>query len=163
MPHKYLVKEFEEFGRSATNAETLMQHISERIHAHIPRYNWVGFYLIDKDDTGMLVLGPHTGSFTPNLKISLKQGLCGAAASTGRVVVADNVAGDPCYLAASDMVKSQISVPVMAHSRGVGVFNVESYFMATFKPAIERQFVESCATIVGKCVERAAPLSLVNA
>lgn len=163
MPHKYLIKEFEGLGRSATNAESLMQHLSQRIHAHIPRYNWVGFYLIDKEDAGMLVLGPHTGSFTPNPRISLSQGLCGAAASSGRTIVADNVAGEPRYLAASDMVKSQISVPVMAHGKVVGVFNVESYFMSTFKPALERQFVEACAEIVGKCFEQIAPRSLVNA
>src|SRR4051812_44818725 len=34
MPHKYLLKEFEEFARSAPNAEALMQHVSQRIHVH---------------------------------------------------------------------------------------------------------------------------------
>lgn len=163
MPHKYLIKEFEELGRSAGNAEPVMQRISERIHAHIPRYNWVGFYLVDRKDSSSLLLGPHTGSFTPNPKISMSQGLCGAAASNGRIVIADNVADDPRYLAVSDMVKSQISAPVMAGIRTVGVFNVESYFMSTFKPAVEREFVEACATIVGKCFVRTAVSDLISA
>ena len=70
MPHKYLLKEFQDFARSAPKAEVLMQHISERIHMHIPRYNWVGFYLFAEKDLSTLVLGPHAGSFTPNPKIS---------------------------------------------------------------------------------------------
>src|ERR1043166_1611468 len=102
MPHKYLLKEFEDFARTAAKTESLMQHVSQRIHLHIPRYNWVGFYLLDPNDPTMLVLGPPTGSFAPNQKISLNQGICGAAASTRRVVVVDNVTLDPRYLQASD-------------------------------------------------------------
>ncbi len=162
MPHKYLLKEFEDFGRSAPNTESLMQHVSQRIHMHIPRYNWVGFYLIDKRDFATLVLGPYTGSFTPNPKIAIGQGICGSAASMLRTVVADNVSEDPRYLQASDLVKSQISVPVVARSRTVAVFNVESYFMSTFKAALEREFVENCAKAVARCFERTEVSDLVH-
>jgi L-methionine (R)-S-oxide reductase len=162
MPHKYLLKEFEEFARSAGNAESLMQRVSQRIHLHIPRYNWVGFYLLDKDNPGTLVLGPYAGSFTPNPKIDWNQGLCGSAASTRRVIVADNVEEDPRYIQVSDLVKSQISAPLIASSRVVGVFNVESYFAATFKPAVERDFVVNCATLVSKCFDKTKFPELVH-
>jgi len=163
MPHKYLVKEFEDFAVSAASAESLMQYVSERIHLHVPRYNWVGFYLLDKYDSSSLVLGPHTGSFTPKAKISFDEGLCGLAASMGRVMVADNVAEDPRYLEACDLVKSQISVPMMVRGRVRGVFHVESYFMASFKLDREREFVEKCADIVAKCLQGTAALDFVNA
>jgi len=162
MPHKYLLKEFEEFARSAADPDSMMQLVSKRIHLHIPRYNWVGFYLVDKMDASMLVLGPHTGSFTPSAKISWNQGLCGSAAATRRVAVADNVAEDPRYIQASDLVRSQISAPIMAAGKTVAVFNVESYFMATFKPAVEREFVEACTKIVGKCFVRTVSPDLVH-
>jgi GAF domain-containing protein len=162
MPHKYLVKEFEQFALSAANADSLMQHVSERIHLHIPRYNWVGFYLIDKKDSATLTLGPYAGSFTPTPKISMNQGLCGSAAFNRRIAVADNVAEDPRYIQASDLVKSQISVPVLADGMPLGVFNVESYFMATFKAPIERDFVENCARIVGKFSARTTVRDLVR-
>jgi L-methionine (R)-S-oxide reductase len=158
MPHKYLLKEFADFARSAATADSLMQHVSQRIHVHIPRYNWVGFYLVDKKDSSMLVLGPHTGSFTPNEKISFSQGLCGVAATTCHVVAADNVADDPRYLQASDLVKSQIAVPMVLVGKAVGVFNVESYFLSAFKAPVERNFVETCAGMVGKCLEAASNL-----
>ncbi|MBZ5505295.1 MAG: GAF domain-containing protein [Acidobacteriia bacterium] len=162
MPHKYLLKEFEDFARSAPDAESLMQRVSQRIHLHIPRYNWVGFYLIDKKDPSTLTLGPHVGSFTPNPKISLSQGLCGFAASTRRTIVADNVAEEPNYIQASDLVKSQISVPLLAGAAAVGVFNVESYFTATFRPAVERDFVENCARLIGKRFPKTVAPDLVN-
>ncbi len=162
MPHKYLLKEFEDFAGSATNPESLMQHVAQRIHMHIPRYNWVGFYLIDRKDSAMLVLGPHTGSFTSSPTLSLNQGLCGSAAASGRVIVADNVAEDPRYLQSSDLVKSQISVPIVRGGKTVGVLNIESYFLATFRNAEERQFVENCARIVGRCLEKTAVRDLVN-
>jgi L-methionine (R)-S-oxide reductase len=163
VPHKYLIHEFEEFARSAASAEPLMQQVADRIHIHSPRYNWVGFYLVDKSNPDDLVLGPHTGSFTPNERISLDEGLCGAAASTGQVVVADNVLEDPRYLQASDMVKSQIAAPLWAGRMTVGVFNVESYFMSTFRPSPEREFVERCARIVGLCIEKNLAGHLVTA
>lgn len=163
MPHKYLMNEFEDFARSSTNAEALMAYVSDRIHKHIPRYNWVGFYLIDRKDSGALVLGPYAGSFVPNPRILLGQGLCGSAAMSGRVTVADNVAMDARYIEASDLVKSQISAPVTAGRKTLAVFNVESYFMATFKAPVESQFVENCAKVVGRCFERVAFHDLVNA
>jgi L-methionine (R)-S-oxide reductase len=162
MSHKYLLKEFEEFARTSSKAETLMQHVSQRIHAHIPRYNWVGFYLIDKNDPYSLSLGPHTGSFAPTPKISLDQGISGSAVSTRRVIVVDDVADSPDYIKVSDLVKSQISVPVIAGGKIVGVFNIESYFRATFKPDVERNFAEACAGIIGKSMEKTAVPDLVN-
>ena len=162
MPHKYLLKEFEELAGSAAAPDVMMQRVSERVHLHIPRYNWVGFYLIDKKDPSALVLGPHTGSFTPKAKISWNEGLCGSAAASRRVVVSDNVAEDARYIQASDLVRSQISVPIQAGARIVSIFNVESYFMAAFKPAQEREFVEACARIVSRCFARIPATELVH-
>ncbi len=156
------MKEFEDLAGSASNPESLMERVAQRIHMHIPRYNWVGFYLIDKQDSGKLVLGPHTGSFTSSPTLSRNQGLCGAAATFGRVIIADNVAEDPRYLRSSDLVKSQISAPIVRGGKTVGVLNIESYFLATFRKAEERQFVENCAKVVGRCFEKTVVRDLVN-
>jgi GAF domain-containing protein len=163
MPHKYLLKEFEEFARSAAEPDAMMQRISQRVHLHIPRYNWVGFYLVDKNDSSTLVLGPHTGSFTPKPKISWNEGLCGAAVATRRVIVADNVAEEPRYIQASDLVRSQISVPIIAGNKIAAVFNVESYFLAAFKATQEREFVEACAKILSRCLARTEATAMVHA
>lgn len=149
MVQQELVREFQTFARTAQNAESLMQTIAKRLHESMPRYNWVGFYLVDPADSGVLIVGPFVGSFTPNARIPLNTGLCGAAASSGRTVVVDDVSKDARYLAGSSLVKSEIVVPIMAGKKLRAELDVESYFANTFtKP--EQKFVESCAEVVAQ-------------
>jgi L-methionine (R)-S-oxide reductase len=141
-----LLEEFQAHGR-ANHVQPLMQHISDRLHEAMARYNWVGFYLMEAPAPDALVLGPYAGSFMPTLRIPLDKGLCGAAATTGQTVVVNNVQADPRYLG-SDLVKSNIVVPILARKRVVAELCIESYFADTFsKP--EQTFIESCAALVG--------------
>jgi GAF domain-containing protein len=151
--HKDLLQEFEGLIASSASAEALMQRVSDRLHQEMPRYNWVGFYLVDPTDPTFLIVGPYTGSFSPNVRIPLDRGLCGAAASTGQTVVVQDVSKDPRYLAGTDMVKSEIVVPIFAARKLVGELDVESYFLDTFDAA-EKEFVEGCAAIVGRYFEQ---------
>src|SRR5262249_11106290 len=109
-----LLQDFGYFAQSARTVDALMDHIVQRLHATMTRYNWVGFYLLDKTTRNALVLGPHVGSFEPHERVSLEKGLCGAAATSGKTVVVNNVANDPRYLAGSELVKSEIVVPIFA-------------------------------------------------
>jgi L-methionine (R)-S-oxide reductase len=144
--YEELMEEFQAHGR-ANRAQPLMQRISDRLHEAMARYNWVGFYLMEAPAFDALVLGPYAGSFMPTLRIPLDKGLCGAAATTGRTVVVNNVQADPRYLG-SDLVKSNIVVPIFARKRVVAELCIESYFADTFtKP--EQTFIESCAALVG--------------
>src|ERR1044071_5866425 len=93
-----LLKELGYFSESARTVDALMEQIVQRLHATMTRYNWVGFYLLDKANRN-LVLGPHVGSFEPHERVSLDKGLCGAAASSGKTVVVNDVKADPRYLA----------------------------------------------------------------
>jgi L-methionine (R)-S-oxide reductase len=151
--HEELLREFREFARTAPTAKSLMEHISQRLHEKMARYNWVGFYLLDPVDPGILLVGPFVGSFTPNARIPLNTGLCGAAASGGKVVVVDDVSQDPRYLSGSHMVKSEIVVPIFVKNALAAELDIESYFANTFtKP--EQEFVEACANIVGKYLQK---------
>ncbi len=130
-----------------------MERISQRLHETMTRYNWVGFYLIDPQDSNILLIGPFVGSFTPNVRIPLSTGLCGAAATTGKTVVVADVATDPRYLSGSTMVNSEIVVPIFVKNKLAAELNVESYFANTFTKA-EQEFVEACAAAVGKYLEK---------
>jgi L-methionine (R)-S-oxide reductase len=141
--------EFELIALSANSARQLMQHISDRLHAELARYNWVGFYLTDPSDPNFLLLGPYSGTFTPHVRIPLNQGLCGAAASTGKTIVVNDVTTDPRYLSGSEHTKSEIIVPVSARGRVVAELDINSYFKNTWD-AKERQFVEQCAALVAR-------------
>jgi L-methionine (R)-S-oxide reductase len=147
--HEELLQEFKAFALTAPTAQSVMEHIARRLHEKMTRYNWVGFYLVDPADTGILLVGPFVGSFTPNARIPLDTGLCGAAATTGQTVVVDDVSKDPRYLSGSSMVNSEIVVPIFAKNRLAAELDIESYFAGTFdKP--EQDFVEACATLVGE-------------
>jgi GAF domain-containing protein len=149
LAHEELLQEFQDFARTAQTVETVMERIAQRLHEKMTRYNWVGFYLVDPADAGVLLVGPFVGSFTPNARIPLSTGLCGAAASSGQVVVVHDVSKDPRYLAGSPLVKCEIVVPIFVKNKLVAEFDIESYFASTFtKP--EQDFVEACAAIVGK-------------
>jgi L-methionine (R)-S-oxide reductase len=146
--HEELLREFRDFARTAPTAKSVMECISQRLHEKMTRYNWVGFYLVDAADPGVLVVGPFAGSFTPNARIPLDTGLCGAAASSGQTVVVDDVAKDPRYLAGSPLVKCEIVVPIFVKGKLAGELDIESYFASVFNKA-EQEFVEGCAEVAG--------------
>ena len=64
--HDELLREFQDFAETASPAMPLMERIAQRLHEKMTRYNWVGFYLVDPADPGILLVGPFVGSFTPN-------------------------------------------------------------------------------------------------
>jgi len=151
--HEELLREFQNFAKTAPTAQSVMERIAQRLHEELARYNWVGFYLVDPADPGILLVGPFVGSFTPNACIPLDRGLCGAAARSGQVVVVHDVSTDPRYLAGSTMVKCEIVVPIFAKSKLAAELDIESYFTHTFNEA-EQEFVEGCAAVVGNYLEK---------
>lgn len=150
--YEKLLEEFEAYCHSAGGVKSLMQHIAQRLHEDMTRYNWVGFYLMEAPAFDALVLGPHAGSFKPTLRIPLDRGLCGAAATSGKTVAINNVAADPRYLG-SDLVKSNIVVPIFVKGKVAAELCIESYFADAF-PSPEQTFIESCAALVGRYMEK---------
>ncbi len=117
----------------------------------LTRYNWVGFYMIEQD-ADILVLGPFQGTMTPHTRIPLNQGICGAAASTGKTVVVDDVNSDSRYLACSLETKSEIVVPVFVHGKVVGELDIDSHFLAAFG-LDDRKLCEHAAALLGKFLD----------
>ena len=130
-----------------------MELVAKRLHKEVTRYNWTGFYLVDPADAGYLIVGPYSGSFTPNARIPITTGLCGAAASSGQVVVVQDVSKDPRYLAGSSLVKSEIVVPIFVNKQLAAELDIESYFAGTFTNA-EQEFVEACANILANYLSK---------
>lgn len=147
-----LLQELQTHARNAVTAQSLMEQTSKRLHEKMTRYNWVGFYLVDPADAGYLIVGPFAGSFTPNQRFPLTTGLCGAAATSGKVVVVQDVSKDPRYLAGSNLVKSEIVVPIYANKKLAAELDIESYFADTFVKS-EQEFVEAFAKVVADYLE----------
>ena len=148
-----LLRQIETLAATASDTKTLMQRVSDLLHSVMPRYNSISFRLSDEANPGMLILGPYTGSFTPQLRIAIGQGLGGTAAATGKTVVVNDVRNDSRYLQASSMVKSEIVIPIFVRGKFVAEIDIQSYFADTFKEPNDRSFLESCAGVVGKFME----------
>ena len=149
-----ILKDLQSYARSAAKAEDLMAYIAKRLHEKLTRYNWVGFYIVDPADAGFLVVGPYAGSFTPNVRIPLNTGLCGAAATSKQMIAVQDVSKDPRYLVGSSMVKSEIVVPIFVNKKLAGELDIESYFSDSF-PKSECEFVEACAGVVASYLAKA--------
>ncbi len=148
-------KELPRLSADAGSADQLMNDITRLLFDKMLKYNWVGFYMLEPDaNPPMLVLGHFQGAMTPHTRIPLHQGICGAAASSGKTVVVDDVRSDPRYLACSVETKSEIVVPVFVRGQVAGELDIDSHFPAAFGFE-DRELVEYCAQLVGKRLERA--------
>lgn len=144
----------ERLNSEAPSADQLMQGITRLLNEKILKYNWVGFYMMEPGASPpVLVLGHYQGAMTPHTRIPLNQGICGAAASSGKTVVVDDVSKDPRYLACSLETKSEIVVPVFKHGQVAGELDIDSHFPAAFGPA-DCELIEYCAELVGKRLDQ---------
>jgi len=148
-------KEVEALAATAGSVQELMTRIVQLLNERMLKYNWVGFYMIDPKDLNYLELGPFVGAMTPHTRIPLNQGICGAAALSGRTIVVDDVNSDSRYLACSLETKSEIVAPVFANGKVVGELDIDSHFPAAFSED-DRRFVEHCAAVVGRFLEQSA-------
>jgi len=152
--HEDVKIEAQKLSVAASSANDCMQRISKLLHERMLKYNWVGFYMIeDSSAAAVLVLGPFQGAMTPHTRIPMHQGICGAAASTGKTIVVDDVSKDPRYLACSLETKSEIVAPVFVRGNVVGELDIDSHFPAAFKDE-DRELVEYCASLLGQCMEK---------
>lgn len=148
-------QELTELAQAVPSAQELMGAMVKLLHERMLKYNWVGFYMLEPGaKPPMLVLGDFEGAMTPHIRIPLNQGICGAAASSGRTVVVDDVSKDPRYLACSLETRSEIVVPVFVHGKVVGELDIDSHFAAAFTSE-HQDLVQYCAQLIGKKLEAA--------
>ena len=148
-------KEIDHLAATALSAKELMQGMVEKLNQRMLKYNWVGFYMLESAPAQppVLVLGPFVGAMTPHTRIPLNQGICGAAASSGKAVVVHDVTSDPRYLACSIETKSEIVVPVFVRGKVVGELDIDSHFPSAFGTD-DQELVEYCARLLGKHLEK---------
>ena len=149
-----LISQLNVLAAGATSAQQLMEGITKLLHQKMLRYNWVGFYMLEKGGPqDVLVLGAFRGTMTPHTRIPLNQGICGAAASTGKTIIVDDVSADSRYLACSLETKSEIVVPVFVDKKVVGELDIDSHFLAAFSPE-DRTLCEHAASVLGRWLEK---------
>jgi GAF domain-containing protein len=139
-----LVGSIQGLAAGATDTRTLLAETVDLLQRGRPHYTWVGVYLLEGEE---LVLGPFVGKPTPHTRIPLNKGICGAAASSGKTLIVDDVHADPRYLACSLETRSEIVVPIVRAGRVLGEIDIDSDAPAAFTEE-DRRLLEAVAEIL---------------
>jgi L-methionine (R)-S-oxide reductase len=128
-------------GGPQAAAMTLVRELKSRFE----RFSWVGIYRMQGealvlDDAEYLGLSPE------HRRITLTEGVCGAAARERETQIVPDVCNDDRYLACSPTVKSEIVVPIFADGEVIGVLDIDSDEPDAFSED-DRRFLEG---LVGK-------------
>jgi len=144
MTQDFILNCVHELAARSPDAPTLMGETVALLQRERPHYTWVGVYLLEGEE---LVLGPFVGKPTPHTRIPLNKGICGAAASSGKTLIVDDVHADPRYLACSLETRSEIVVPLVRAGRVLGEIDIDSDAPAAFTEE-DRRLLEAVAEIL---------------
>lgn len=120
------------------DAHTTMKSVVDALwgafnHATTPgRISWIGFYLPDHADPGVLVLGPRRDK--PACSPIGLHGACGRCYTSGLPLVVTDVANlGAGYIACDASDRSEVVVPLLdAQGRCTGVLDADSYDTGAF-------------------------------
>jgi L-methionine (R)-S-oxide reductase len=120
-----------------------MANVAALLWEYLPDVNWTGFYrVID----GELVLGPFQGK-AACIRISLGEGVCGAAAASGKTQLIDDVHAFPGHIACDANSASELVVPIKRDGEVVAVIDLDSPSLMRFD-ADDAAGVEALAEIL---------------
>jgi L-methionine (R)-S-oxide reductase len=114
---------------------------------NIPYYNWVGFYLVNKQMPNELVLFSYFGKPTEHLRIPFGRGICGQAAKFKKTLVVQDVTKESNYLSCNAKVKSEIVMPIYRDKELLGELDIDSYVISPFSSEDEF-FLETIVDMV---------------
>lgn len=105
-----------------------MANVAALMAEFLPGLNWAGFYrMVD----GELVLGPFVGR-PACIRIPLDQGVCGAAAKSGKTQRVEDVHAFPGHIACDAASQSELVVPVYRGKNVCAVIDLDSPEKAHF-------------------------------
>lgn len=123
------------------NRTARMATIAAMLAASFEHYFWTGFYVVDPDKAGELVVGPYQGTLGC-LRIAFGRGVCGTAAATGKTQLVPDVHAFPGHIACDGRSASEVVVPVFdGQGRLIAVFDVDATEPAAFDE-VDAQWLE---------------------
>lgn len=109
-----------------------MATVSAILADAFPVFFWTGFYVVDPDKAGELVVGPYQGTLGC-LRIAFGRGVCGTAARDLKTQIVEDVHAFPGHIACDSRSVSEIVVPVLdAAGQLIAVFDVDATEKAAF-------------------------------
>ena len=124
------------------NRTARMATVASMLADAFPAFFWTGFYVVDPDKAGELVVGPYQGTLGC-LRIAFGRGVCGAAARDQATQIVDDVHAFPGHIACDSRSASEIVVPVFDPSGAlIAVFDVDATETSAFD-AVDAQALEA--------------------
>lgn len=127
-----LLRRIGELVSSPGPASEKLYAICDMLKSMVPGYDWVGFYLVDRENKRELVLGPYVGDPTDHVRIPFGEGICGQAAEREKTFIVQDVSKENNYLSCSINVKSEIVVPIFKDGEIVGELDIDSHKLSPF-------------------------------
>lgn len=120
-----------------------MANVAALLWEYLPDVNWTGFYrMVD----GELVLGPFQGK-AACIRIALGEGVCGAAAASGKTQLVADVHSFPGHIACDASSASELVVPVKRTGEVIAVIDLDSPSLNRFD-ADDAAGIEALAEIL---------------
>lgn len=130
-----------------SNLTARMATVASMLAASFDHYFWTGFYVVDPDKPGELVVGPYQGTLGC-LRIAFGRGVCGVAAATGQTQLVADVHAFPGHIACDSRSQSEVVVPVFGPDGGlIAVFDVDSDRPAAFDDIDARWLEQILASV----------------
>ncbi|MEO1014372.1 MAG: GAF domain-containing protein [Pseudomonadota bacterium] len=109
-----------------SNLVARMATVSNHLHHAFDAFIWTGFYVVDPEAPGELVVGPYQGRLGC-LRIPFGKGVCGTAAANREVVIVEDVHAFPGHITCDAAAASEIVLPVFgADDRLIAVLDIDS-------------------------------------
>ena len=133
-------------SRDVTQSEKLFA-ICELLADEVEHFDWVGFYIADKEIPNQLVLGPFVGPPTNHTTIPYGKGICGQVALSHSTYVSQDVHAEENYLSCSPSVQSEIVVPILKNGNFVAQIDIDSNTKHSISDAKKELLEEICTLL----------------
>ncbi len=133
--YRELAREIAAVVEGEPNRTARMASVAAMVVASFPHFFWVGFYVVDPEKAGELVVGPYQGTLGC-LRIAFGRGVCGAAAVRRETIIVPDVEAFTDHIACDARARSEIVVPVFdAAGALIAVFDGDGLATAAFDAA----------------------------
>ncbi|MFV0441299.1 MAG: GAF domain-containing protein [Lachnospirales bacterium] len=129
--YKYMVSTIEDVCKTEKNIGATLSNITAILNYYIKDINWVGFYLVDKENQNQLVLSYFQGNVAC-MRINFGKGVCGSAIANNEKYIVDNVHSFKGHIACDSATNSEIVIPINVNGEKYGVLDVDSPIESRF-------------------------------
>lgn len=135
--------------------DDLLANVASVVHRVIP-YDLFAILLFNekRQDLRIRHAVGHREDVVRNLVIGLGEGIVGSAAQTREPILVTDTRTDPRYLPTSDAVRCELSVPMVARKRLVGVIDVQSARTGAYSD-YDRALLRLIGSRVGAAIDNA--------